>query len=83
MSDAPKLLVEWSSPWEEFRTAIRPAFRRSPERLAGEAKTGLFPYRGMLASWVLEAAVLVAVIVLPERLRPCSRISRPRCQNTM
>ncbi len=67
MSDAPKLLVEWSSPWEEFRTAIRPAFRRSPERLAGEAKTGLFPYRGMLASWVLEAAVLVAVIVLPER----------------
>lgn len=68
MSDAPKLLVEWSSPWQEFLTAIRPALGRSPERLAGEAPTGLWPYRGMLASWVLEAALLVAVIVLPARL---------------
>lgn len=73
MSDAPKLLVEWSSPWQEFVTAIRPALSRSPERLAGEARTGLFPYRGMLASWVAEALLLVAAIVLPVRwasLRP-------------
>lgn len=68
MNDAPKLLVEWSSPWQEFLTAIRPALGRSPERLAGEAPTGLWPYRGMLASWLLEAALLVAVIVLPARL---------------
>jgi hypothetical protein len=67
VNDAPKLLVEWSSPWEEFRTAIGPALKHSPERLAGEARTGLFPYRGILVSWVLESAVLLAVIVLPER----------------
>jgi hypothetical protein len=63
-----KLLVEWSSPWQEFLTAIRPALAHSPERLAGEAKTGLFPYRGMLASWVIEAVLLVAAIVLPAKL---------------
>jgi hypothetical protein len=67
VNDAPKLLVEWSSRWEEFRTAIRPALRRSPGRLAGEARTGLFPYRGMVVSWVVESALLVAVIVLPEK----------------
>ena len=68
MNDAPKLLVEWSSPWDEFKTALRPAFTRSPERLAGEARVGLFPYRGMLVSWVLEAALLIAVIVIPAKL---------------
>ena len=68
MNDELKLLVEWSSPWQEFLTAIRPAFARSPEHLAGEARTGLFPYRGMLAGWVLEAALLVAAIVLPAKL---------------
>lgn len=68
MSDAPKLLVEWSSPWEEFVTAVRPALRRSPKRLAGEARSGLFPYRGMLLSWGVEVALLIAVIVLPTRM---------------
>jgi hypothetical protein len=63
-----KLLVEWSSPWREFLSAIRPALARSPERLAGEARTGLFPYRGMLVSWVLEGALLAAAIVLPAKL---------------
>ena len=68
MNDAPKLLVEWSSPWQEFVTAIRPAMGRSGERLAGEARSGLFPYRGMMVSWVLEAALLIAVIVVPAKL---------------
>ena len=68
MNDAPKLLVEWSSPWEEFKTALGPAFTRSPEKLAGEAQVGLFPYRGMLVSWVLEAALLIAIIVIPAKL---------------
>jgi hypothetical protein len=68
VSDDLKLLVEWSSPWQEFVTAIRPALARSQERLAGEAPTGLWPYRGMLASWVLEVALLIAVIVLPAKL---------------
>ncbi len=68
MNDAPKLLVEWSSPWQEFRTAIRPALERSLEPLGGEAPVGLFPYRQMLASWVLEVALLVLAIVLPAKL---------------
>lgn len=68
MNDAPKLLVEWSSPWQEFLTAIRPALGRSPEPLGGEAPVGLFPYRPMLASWVLEVALLVLAIVLPAKL---------------
>jgi len=68
VNDAPKLLVEWSSPWQEFVTAIRPAMGRSGERLAGEARSGLFPYRGMMISWVLEAVILVAVIIVPTRL---------------
>jgi hypothetical protein len=68
VNDAPKLLVEWSSPWQEFVTAIRPALGRSPERLAGEARSGLFPYRGMLLSWVVEVVLLIAAIVVPTRL---------------
>src|SRR5436190_8016426 len=41
---------------------------RSGERLAGEARSGLFPYRGMMVTWVLEAALLIAVIVVPAKL---------------
>jgi len=66
--DPPRLLVEWSSPWEEFKTAIAPALRRPPKRLAGEAPVGMFPYRGMLVSWVLESLLLIAMIVLPARI---------------
>ena len=68
MNDAPKLLVEWSSPWAEFVSAIRPALRRSRRPLAGEAHTGLFPYSGILVAWLLESALLLAGIILPERL---------------
>ena len=63
-----KLLVEWSSPWEEFRTAIGPAFSHSQRKLAGEARTGIFPYRGMLATWIGEAVVLAALIIIPAKL---------------
>ena len=66
--EAPRLLVEWSSPWEEFKTALAPALSRAPKALAGEAPTGMFPYRGMLACWLLECLLLIAVIVLPERI---------------
>lgn len=71
--EAPRLLVEWSSPWEEFRTSIRPALARSTARLAGEVPYGLHPYRPMLATWAIEAFVVLAVIVLPvkiAKLRP-------------
>src|ERR1700720_4944987 len=64
--EPPQLLVEWSSPWEEFKTALRPALTRPPKRLAGEAPIGMFPYRGMLVSWLLECLLLIALIMLPE-----------------
>src|SRR5437870_12966140 len=41
---------------------------RSGERLAGDARSGLFPYREMMISWVLEAVILRAVIIVPTRL---------------
>ena len=59
-----RLLVEWSSPWEEFKSALRPALTRSPEALAGEAPVGIFPYRGILVSWVLECLLLIALIAV-------------------
>src|SRR3981081_2301417 len=64
--EPPRLLVEWSSPWEEFKSALRPALTRPPKALAGEAPIGIFPYRGMLVSWLLECLLLIALIVLPE-----------------
>lgn len=65
--EPPRLLVEWSSPWEEFKSALRPALRRSTKPLAGEAPIGIFPYRGILVSWLLECLLLIAIIVLPSR----------------
>ena len=81
MNEAPKLLIEWSSPWQEFRTAIRPALQRSPEALGGEAPVGLFPYRPMLASWVLEVALLVLAIVLPAKLASLQPYEPPPLPN--
>jgi hypothetical protein len=66
--EPPRLLVEWSSRWDEFKSAFRPALTRSPRALAGEAPIGIFPYRGMLVGWLLECLLLIAIIVLPERL---------------
>jgi hypothetical protein len=68
VNDAPNFLVEWPSPWHEFRTAIRPALSRSPEPLSGEAPVGLFPYRGFLAAWVIEIALVIAAILLSARI---------------
>lgn len=68
MNDELKLLIEWSSPWREFVTSVRPALAKSPRPLAGEARTGLFPHQGMLTAWIVEALLLVAAIALPARL---------------
>jgi hypothetical protein len=65
--EPPRLLVEWSSRWDEFWSAFRPAFTRAPKRLAGEAPIGMFPYRGMVICWFLECLLLLAIIVLPGR----------------
>jgi hypothetical protein len=65
--EPPRLLVEWSSRWDEFKSALSPALARPPKALAGEAPIGMFPYRGMLICWLLECLLLIAVIVLPAR----------------
>ncbi len=73
LDDAPRLLVEWSSRWDDFVTSIGPAFARSGPRLAGEAPHGIFPYRGLIASILLESFLLFVVAFLPRqiyRLRP-------------
>lgn len=72
-----KLLVEWSSPWQEFVTALRPALGKSPKRLAGEARTDSFPYRGLLLAWIVEAVLLIATIVLPARLASLRPLQPP------
>lgn len=76
--EAPKLLVEWSSPWEEFITSIRPALARSGPRLAGEAPYGMCPYRGMVASWFTEAFLISVAIVLPIKMAQLRPYVAPR-----
>ena len=78
LHQAPKLLVEWSSPWHEFVTAIRPAMSRSAARLAGEAPFGLIPLRVMLSSWALEAFLIFAVIIIPVKLAQLRPYVAPR-----
>jgi hypothetical protein len=80
LHDAPRLLVEWSPRWEDFVTSIRPAFARSGARLAGEAPHGIFPYRGMLASLLLEAFLLFVVVVIPRQIARLRPYSAPRIQ---
>lgn len=79
--DGPNLLIEWSSPWDEFRSAVLPALQKSEKRLAGEAHGGLFPYQGMMLSWILEVLLLIAVIVIPPKLdstAPNLQAARPK-----
>jgi len=81
LHDAPKLLIEWSSPWQEFRTSIRPALAKPTDPLAGEAPVGMCPYRGMLATWLLESLLLLAIIYVPlklARLRPYTPPAQPK-----
>ena len=68
LAPAPKLLIEWSSPWHEFWTSIGPACSRSPARLAGEAPFRLFPYRKIVLVCTGEFLFLLLMIWLPARL---------------
>lgn len=63
-----QLLIEWPSPWQEFLTAIGPALARSPRPLAGEAQSGLFPYRNMPLVCLAEFLLLVFLAILPDKL---------------
>jgi hypothetical protein len=78
LHDAPKLLVEWSSPWEEFVTSIRPALARSQSRLAGEAPYGVFPYRGMISCLLVEAFLIFAAIVIRVKIQELRPYVAPR-----
>lgn len=76
MNYEPKFLIEWPSPWHEFRTAIRPALARSPRPLAGEAPTRLIPYRNLIITWCVEALLVLGIILLSTRfdtLTPTTR----------
>ncbi|HLW84205.1 MAG TPA: energy transducer TonB [Candidatus Sulfotelmatobacter sp.] len=68
LHDAPRLLVEWSSPWDEFVTSIRPALSRSTARLAGEAPFGLIPLRIMLSACGLELFLIFLAVIVPIKL---------------
>jgi TonB family protein len=76
--DAPKLLVEWSSPWHEFVGSIKPALARSERRLAGEAPFGLIPLRIMLPSYFLEALLIFAAIAIQIKVAELSPFVAPR-----
>ena len=76
--DAPKLLVDWSSPWREFVTSIRPALVRSERRLAGEAPFGLIPLRIMIPSYVLEAFLVFVAIVVQVKIAEMQPFVAPR-----
>jgi hypothetical protein len=78
LDDTPKLLVEWSPRWQDFVTSIGPAFARSGKRLAGEAPYGIFPYRGMLSSLLLQAFLLFVVVVLPRQINELRPYAPPK-----
>ena len=69
----PRLLVDWSSRWQDFVGSIGPALARSEARLAGEAPFGLIPFRIMIPSYVLEAFLILSAIFVKvkiDELRP-------------
>ena len=76
--DPPKLLVDWSSPWHEFLTSVRPAFVRSERRLAGEAPFGLIPLRIMIPSYIAEAFLILAAIFVQVKIAELRPFVAPR-----
>ncbi|MGC1450453.1 MAG: energy transducer TonB [Candidatus Sulfotelmatobacter sp.] len=78
LHDAPRLLVEWSSPWQEFVASIRPALARSDRRLAGEAPFGLIPLRVMVPSYLVEAFLIFAAIAVQIKIAELRPFVAPR-----
>ena len=76
--DPPKLVVDWSSPWREFVTSIRPALVRSERRLAGEAPFGLIPWRILMPSYLLEAFLIFAGFALQVKIAQLRPFVAPR-----
>ncbi|MGZ4824596.1 MAG: TonB family protein [Terriglobales bacterium] len=78
LHNAPKLLVQWSSPWREFVTSVRPALVRSERRLAGEAPFGLVPLRIVIPSYVIEALLIFAAIFVQVKIAQLQPFVAPR-----
>jgi len=76
--DPPKLLVEWSSPWQEFVGAIEPALARSEARLAGEAPFGLVPYRILIPSYLVELFLVLAIVAIQVKVQEMRPYVAPR-----
>src|SRR5215472_5926773 len=76
--EPPKLIVEWSSRWDDFIGSIKPALKRSEARLAGEAPFGLIPLRIMIPSYVIEALVIFAAIAIQIRIAALAPTVLPR-----
>lgn len=70
MNQSPQLLIQWSSPWQEFLSALGPALRPSPPRVHMETRAGLFPARGLLLAFLLEAAAVAVMIARPIAIQP-------------
>lgn len=77
-SDAPKLLVEWSSRRREFLESIKPALSRSEARLAGEAPFGLVPLRIMVPSYIVETILILLAIIVPAKIAELRPYVAPR-----
>ncbi|HSB74749.1 MAG TPA: hypothetical protein VLC12_03815 [Terriglobales bacterium] len=67
--EPPNLLIEWEPRWKAFAGAVSPAMQRSPRHLQGECRAGIFPMSGMAVAWVMEFALLLAIISLPSTLQ--------------
>jgi hypothetical protein len=67
--EPPNLLIEWEPRWKSFATALSPAMQRSPRHLQGECRAGIFPASGMVVAWVMEFALLLVIITLPNTLQ--------------
>src|SRR5205814_8461787 len=79
--DSPRLQVVWSSRWQDFLGSIKPALSRSNARLAGEAPFGLIPLRIMIPSYVLEAFVIMAAIVVHAKVQEFRPYVVPRASS--
>jgi len=76
--DAPRLLVEWPSPWQEFVDSIEPALARSEARLAGEAPFGLVPYRILIPSYIVELFLVLAIVAIQVKIQEMRPYVAPR-----
>jgi hypothetical protein len=81
--EGPNFLIDWPSPWEDFRSNISPAMTKSQARLAGEAHGGLFPYKGMSAAVALDILLIFLSIYVPiklDQMHPHINDARPKLE---